>query len=61
MVGRNVQQLEIVQIAFNFTAIENLETHVAEHCRNVAQGLSTRMQAAQIDRVPWQRDIHLVA
>ena len=60
MVGRHVEQLEVVVVALHLAAVEHLETHVGEDGGNLAQRLGAGVQAAQAHRVAGEGHVDLL-
>ncbi len=56
---RNIEQLEVCFVVFDFACPKNLKTHVRPDVVNVAQHLSRRVQPAACDRTTGQGHIDL--
>ena len=60
MIRRDVEEFEVVEIAFDLAAVEYLEAHLGEDCRDLTQNLRRRMQASEADRKARQGDVDLL-
>jgi hypothetical protein len=57
VVGRHVEQLKVVLVAFYVGAAINLEPHLGKDGVNLAQGLGAGMQAAGLQRPARQSHV----